>query len=1033
MYNQKLNKSASVKYLNEILGLPLDLSQSLFNYFKGEEKVKTSFYMGKIRKEVAKILENAAQLTADPSFIENIFPFKSQKQEKHRYHEQIKYMTAVNRKFAPWVTKLIDAGTIQEEDFVKIKDLLRRYEELVRAGTITGEEALIDFFEDDSHLFRYLKKYKVDTVNFEELMADPDVRQGSRVIARKETEDFDIVALWVHDYPAMAALAQKDTSWCVAQDEGTFNDYDPPEYHMFFFNGEPQILIHKASGQIKAQDDSTAFDPLMIYSIKDIIDDYELNGGVDDFEDYTKILSRYEAFATYPKNQIENYLEDDPLNIIYVSPDKYGLYVGTFVKNMRKLTTHQIGKLPKSFMDYLGKYLKMNGLDTQFHFMENLITNFLHEDDHSHYFKKIPEPFRTQHVYEEGYLGSIKEALAESFSVEYSLDLISKLNDKQRRDPELITIFLGGITNDFSRREPSAYDMGNLVDSFERLGEKDTYGLEGQIREAITRSIANALIKAPELYNRIESPAIKLSPFMFEATKEAIKVNPEIYLLVPDEIRDNFRYAVLRGYINVARQVAAGQESQERLKDAPEYVRKNTGFIKILEKGEMNPSLDLAYRLNQLVKIDDEIETKPNEFRAYDAYTRIRNLIGDIPQQEFLDPKNLTAVLDFMKAKGSQFIHLPKSLRRNEEIQSAAAEGIMSMSGSDIRRFSYPTELQRKIEEAIKERDAESTQYRNLRERTNISEYMELEEVKTLIKDLLASGTTGQILNIFKKHDLLYETDFLYDEVLEPLRAKVVKDFFDTYVSTDTYDSIAFFHKIYAEEFFTEEMLQTIRNEYMKKISNTSDGKSLGHELDAVIDMSKKLNNIIPGAYIMDENFINATYELAVKGAIQILSQSENRSYSSDELKDLNAGYDNRLAFDERVISYARELAQTAMEKRNFAWFVRLNTMFRFSDDPNFMRGQEVGNLYSSNWYKRMKIGSNKAHWYNVIKARKPWIALCSHCGLVSQDSDNIVGVGNKLSNEEQLSIRDKVGLTHGLCHECCVQLYGEEVCRGLK
>jgi len=76
------------------------------------------------------------------------------------------------------------------------------------------------------------------------------------------------------------------------------------------------------------------------------------------------------------------------------------------------------------------------------------------------------------------------------------------------------------------------------------------------------------------------------------------------------------------------------------------------------------------------------------------------------------------------------------------------------------------------------------------------------------------------------------------------------------------------------------------------------------------------------------------------------------------------------------------------------------------------------------NWYKTSQ---------ELIK-KPPMISVCSNCGLVYRDPSDVVKGKKYLTVNEQNQIENsqKGRISHGICRDCCVELYGEELCQNL-
>ena len=71
-------------------------------------------------------------------------------------------------------------------------------------------------------------------------------------------------------------------------------------------------------------------------------------------------------------------------------------------------------------------------------------------------------------------------------------------------------------------------------------------------------------------------------------------------------------------------------------------------------------------------------------------------------------------------------------------------------------------------------------------------------------------------------------------------------------------------------------------------------------------------------------------------------------------------------------------------------------------------------------------------NWYKMIKPKL--LQVCSNCGLVYGDPSGLAGGLTHLDKGALALIESKYPniLTHGICMKCCVELYGEDICKDI-
>jgi len=960
LYNKNIiiKQSSSLKYFVDILGLPEDLSNVLFNYFQQnmEDKTKEGYYLSKIKKNKEIVLEKKDKLIESPSYLEVLFPFESkEKPKEHPYKEQINYISSSNKKFIPWVTKLIDSGKVTEEDFVKIKNMLEQYNELVLSGKITGKEAEINNFGTDSDLFNYLRKYNVDNRSAEEILSSEEVKNGTEVLYSGTLFDLYIIMLKVFSYKALNSIAGKSTSWCVALSEGTFSDYSPSEYYLFIINGIPEILIHKNSNQIKASDDTTSINPMYAYAVNGLIEEYDLNSHQEDFDDYDKIINKYQSYQNANEDVVAKEIGEDLRNIIYVLPENYPKYMNVFLKNITKLSIYDIESLPKNLLDYIGKYMKLKKMNSHFSFMESVLSKFIFSSGYSYYFKKIPDIFHTKKTYEEGYIASIVETLSISGSPrEQYEEIMEKLNEKERQRPDIIKAFIEGLTSipDWMKRQGlNSETFKSYTDILYSLKTKNYYGLNDQIKKSILPNIIKELINKPSLYETL-TDIEKNDPDFFEATKETIKKDPSIYKFVPNNIKYQFRFALLKGYINLSKLVQEGKEPYEKLLEAPDFIRRNPDFIKSIKDLKKNDVLTLKYLLEPLKKVDDIKTETRNRVTEYAI-----NIIKDIPRELFLNPKAIDVIIDFLKFKGNQFQFLPKTLRQNPQILEAAYSYYLNHRHERSYSFSIGPELDKFVDQ--KQKDSE--------EYNGVNKELASQSVR-LTKEQFENGLITMLKRdhfsfyylreaLERREDVLNDKEFL-EKIFPNIKNQVINEIQkDNYISKSILQIYEFFENIYKGRIFDKEFFNAITNKI-----NSFTTESNSDEKDGWMgfgDYVYDVDSFFDGMLRKSEDFIQKTYNTAKKYVINLLNESPTWIASTAKIKTINSLYNNRLLSEPDIYSLAKNIALKSLETKDLDTFGRLNYLFRFSEEPEFReKFIDIKNLYGWNWYKIKKVSS---------------------------------------------------------------------------
>ena len=195
-----------------------------------------------------------------------------------------------------WAQNLLDSKVELEEDIPKMVQNIKEFDSL------SSDKSLKDF-SSDSELFKYLSQFKQES--------DGDYPDELNILLKEwklgedEVDGHKVELYYVRRVP----MGKKDslqiiganTNWCVSMYPNPETSYKPDEYHCFFIDGEPKVLAHVESGQIKDDHDS----PLNNHLIKYI------NPLAQKFGVTSENAQQYNYNNEYDDEYDENYFESD--------------------------------------------------------------------------------------------------------------------------------------------------------------------------------------------------------------------------------------------------------------------------------------------------------------------------------------------------------------------------------------------------------------------------------------------------------------------------------------------------------------------------------------------------------------------------------------------------------------------------------------------------------------------------------------------------------------------------------------------------
>jgi len=343
-----------------------------------------------------------------------------------------------------WLRKLVENGRFQKEDTTKLQLMLSELRNLPKE-----DRDPIEKFKDDVELSEYLNLFKM-TQPVGELPSE-----GWERIENIESDDNMIEVYHITNQKALDAIG-KGANWCVLSSKGG-RRYHPFEYFCFIINGQPEILIHSGSGQIKDRNDGVVSDGSIIKAIDPVVNAYGLNTHEGDFRYYDQKLEMIKKFDQEEGNEeyITEAIENNAPNFTLLDKDKWSKYVSVFGKSLLNTNTRRrhgtlllmggidaVKEINHDALAYLATHFKINN-PSGFAKMENIIMEWFGiQDDNltvGRYRKMVPEILHTTKV--NNYFKELREEKIieqKNSVIRYPLRWELCPFEEVKRDPEVI-------------------------------------------------------------------------------------------------------------------------------------------------------------------------------------------------------------------------------------------------------------------------------------------------------------------------------------------------------------------------------------------------------------------------------------------------------------------------------------------------------------------------------------------------------------------------------------------------------------------
>jgi hypothetical protein len=372
-----------------------------------------------------------------------------------------------------WLQNLLDDGE-PEEDIPKILSHIRELESL-------NDPKALSEFNGDSELFNYLQQFKVySEVEYPDKLKSllNDWKVDEMTVEGHKVELYHLKRVEI-DHRDSLQIIGESSNWCVCHYPNPVTSYKPDEYYCFFINGDPEVLLHKESEQIKNTDNESLSNHLVKYVnplvqkhmlVSDSSDYYEENYDEfddiydeSDFEDYNAALHRVEEVEASLSNpeEAKALIRRKLTNINFFPIDKIWDYIpwlyGILINGVY---SSSYSYLSKDVLSVLGSYINLSGKEIPISLREYVLDAL--QNNANGYLKRFPkslrklfsdynsgfEVLRDHNVQSESGVG---EKLSNSgfFKTKLALDLMNlsphfwwpRLTDKEKSDPVILDLF----------------------------------------------------------------------------------------------------------------------------------------------------------------------------------------------------------------------------------------------------------------------------------------------------------------------------------------------------------------------------------------------------------------------------------------------------------------------------------------------------------------------------------------------------------------------------------------------------------------
>lgn len=170
--------------------------------------------------------------------------------------EEISSYDPTSGKYLNWILRMLQAKHLRfPEDGPKLFERLSQFQKLSKKPAFTGKKDLNKYAS-------YGELAKTIEANLE-VKTKGETRRSAEMEGCKFLKQEGDEAVYLITTPEAAAKLLRHTDWCI-KDPKYFAKYDPKEFYYVEKNGQPYILCHLESAQIKDKYDDDMYDPVPI-------------------------------------------------------------------------------------------------------------------------------------------------------------------------------------------------------------------------------------------------------------------------------------------------------------------------------------------------------------------------------------------------------------------------------------------------------------------------------------------------------------------------------------------------------------------------------------------------------------------------------------------------------------------------------------------------------------------------------------------------------------------------------------------------
>ena len=470
-------------------------------------------------KQIKKILKHKQSISLEeikaiPVQIENDIEINP------KMEQYVKNITN-DKKERQWLRSLISIGRVKEEDIYKISNLFAKFHNLPDIPENNKKITKITDFKDDSELSKYIDDKTPKT------SVDPNsLPKGAKLLESFNSmgQNFQLYNLTTQE--ALDAVG-KGANWCVLTENGAYN-YEPLDYYCFVIDGNPEVLIHQRSSQIKDSHDATVADPHLIKNINPYIEKYKLNTHDDDFAEYDDNLANLKTFESKINDEefINEAINEDIAMFSLIPNEYWDKYTKTLIDSIiteskvdideydnapvYDVPTNPFDKLNYSILEQIGKYIILNNEKEFKNIMDNYLEEWMNnlgrneELSVGRYQKKVPPTLKNKEIFNKCYQKMLTDKKA--FYMKYPTYFEECKIKELINDPDIQQAHVNHY-KDLIRK-------GDIGDTFG--------GMRSMPQEALNdpEPWRTLLSREPRFWKKCPIEEVKMEPKIFEKAKQ---------------------------------------------------------------------------------------------------------------------------------------------------------------------------------------------------------------------------------------------------------------------------------------------------------------------------------------------------------------------------------------------------------------------------------------------------------------------------------------------------------------------------------